>query len=160
MARGRSGWLNLTPHGTFTRYSLPALPGVLSEKGIGHALRRMNISYKKNLQHPKANEDKRHTFQETIKAYEAQNRAIVYIDESSFAHDMLRTHGYAPTVKRCHGVCNWHARGRVNVIKALIGKCLLTMGLFKSNINADTFFRLNGTRSVAKTPASISCGHG
>jgi hypothetical protein len=37
-------------------------------------------------------------------------------------------------------VCNWHARGRVNVIKALIGKCLLTVGLFKSNINADTFF--------------------
>ena len=53
---------------------------------------------------------------------------------------MPRTHGYAPIGKRCHGVFNWHARGRVNVIGALISKCLLTVGLFKSNIDADTFF--------------------
>ncbi|WP_211752308.1 IS630 transposase-related protein [Nitrosomonas communis] len=111
----------------------------VSEKGIGHTLRRMNISYKKNLQHPKVGESKRHTFQETIKLYEAQNRAIVYINEGGFAHDIPRTHGYAPNDKRCHGVCNWHARGRVNMIKALIGKYLLTVGLFKSNNNADTF---------------------
>ncbi|MCO6426916.1 hypothetical protein [Nitrosomonas communis] len=80
-------------------------PGV-NEKGIDHALRRMNISYRKTLRHPKANEDKRHTFQVTIKVYEAQNCVIVYIDESGFAHDMPRTHGYAPIGKWCHGVCN------------------------------------------------------
>jgi transposase len=68
----------------------------VSEKGIGHALRRMNISYKKILQHPKADEDKRHTFQETIKAYEAQNRVIVSIDEHSFAHDMPEHMGMHP----------------------------------------------------------------
>lgn len=34
---------------------------------------------------------------------------------------------------------DWHARGRINVIGALIGKLLLTAGLFESNINADTF---------------------
>ncbi|MCW5617615.1 MAG: transposase [Nitrosomonas sp.] len=45
-------------------------------------------------------------------------------DESGFAHDMPRTHGYAPIGKQCHGVCNWHAKGRINVIGALIGKCL------------------------------------
>ncbi|WP_347889076.1 IS630 family transposase [Nitrosomonas europaea] len=95
---------------------------------------------KKTLQHPKADEDERRIFQETIKAYQAQNRVIVYIDESGFAHDMPRTHGYAPIGKRCHGVCDWHARGRVNVIGALIDKCLLTVGLFESNIDADTFF--------------------
>ena len=39
----------------------------VSEKGIGHALRRMNISYKKTLQHPKADEDKRHTFQRRLR---------------------------------------------------------------------------------------------
>ncbi|WP_396956173.1 hypothetical protein [Nitrosomonas sp.] len=52
------------------------------------------------------------------------------MDESGFAHDMPRTHGYAPIGKRCHGRCNWHARGRVNVIGALIDKCLLTVGQF------------------------------
>ncbi|MCO6426513.1 hypothetical protein [Nitrosomonas communis] len=45
---------------------------------------------------------------------------------------MPRTHGYTPIGKRCHSVCNWHARGRVNVIGAFIGECLLTVGLFKS----------------------------
>jgi len=85
----------------------------VSEKGIGHALRRMGISYKKHC-------------------------VIVYIDENGFAHDMPRTHGYIG--KRCHGVCDWQARGRVNVIGALIDKCLLTVGLFKNNINADAFF--------------------
>ena len=76
----------------------------VSEKGIGHALRRMNISYKKTLQHPRANEDEQRIFQETIQAYQAQHRVIVYIDESGFAHDMPRTHGYAPIGERCHGV--------------------------------------------------------
>jgi len=74
------------------------------------------------LLHPKADEDKRHTFQETIKAYKAQNHVIVYIDENGFAHDTPRTHGYAPIGKRYHNVCNWHARGRANVTGALIGK--------------------------------------
>ena len=84
-------------------------------------------------------EDEWRTFRETIKAYQAQHRVIVYIDESGFAHDMPRTHGYAAIGKRCHGVCDWHAGGRVNVIGALIDKCLLTVGLFESNIDADTF---------------------
>ncbi|SFL94926.1 hypothetical protein [Nitrosomonas communis] len=64
------------------------------------------LRYKQTLQHPKADEDKRHTFQEAIKANEAQNRVIVYIDESGFAHDMPRTHGYASIGKRFQGVCN------------------------------------------------------
>jgi len=32
MTRGRSGWLGLTPYGTFTRYSSPALPGALMDQ--------------------------------------------------------------------------------------------------------------------------------
>ena len=63
----------------------------------------------------------------------------MYIDESGFAHDMPRTHGYAPVGQRCHGVQDWHARGRTNAIGALIGKALLTVGLFNTNINADVF---------------------
>ncbi|MBX3641392.1 MAG: transposase [Nitrosomonas sp.] len=41
-------------------------------------------------------------------------------------------------MSRC--ACDWCARGRVNVICALIGHCLLTVGLFKNNIDADIFF--------------------
>jgi len=65
---------------------------------------------------------------------------------------MPRTHGYAPIGKRCHGVCNWHARGRVNVIGALIGKYLLTVGLFKRNIDADTFFSWTVQDLLPKLP--------
>lgn len=52
---------------------------------------------------------------------------------------MPRTHGYAPVGKRCHGIQDWQARGRTNAIGALIGKALLTVGLFNTNINADVF---------------------
>lgn len=111
----------------------------VSEKGVGHALRRLGVSYKKTLPHPKANDDARRIFQEKIEAYEKEGRVIVYIDESGFAHDMPRTHGYAPKGQRCYGVRAWHAKGRTNVIGALIEKLLLTVGLFNANINADVF---------------------
>jgi len=52
---------------------------------------------------------------------------------------MPRTHGYARVGERCHGVRDWHARGRTNAIGALIGKALLTVGLFNMNVNADVF---------------------
>ncbi|MBX3326338.1 MAG: IS630 family transposase [Nitrospira sp.] len=94
---------------------------------------------KKTLRHPKADEDERRIFQDNMAAYDAQHRTIVYIDESGFAQDMPRRHGYAPTGQRCHGVHNWHARGRTNVIGALIGKDLLTVGLFEANVDADVF---------------------
>jgi hypothetical protein len=48
-------------------------------------------------------------------------RPIVYIDESGFAHDMPRTHGYAARGQRCMGLQDWHAKGRTNAIGALIG---------------------------------------
>ena len=66
-------------------------------------------------------------------------RTIIYIDESGFAHDMPRIRGYALRGQRCYGVQDWHAKGRTNVIGALIGKLLLTVGLFNANINADIF---------------------
>ncbi len=52
---------------------------------------------------------------------------------------MPRTHGYAPKGKPCFGTQDWHAKGRTNVIGALIGKALLTVSLFNKNINADIF---------------------
>lgn len=72
--------------------------------------------------------------------YIKENRPIVYIDESGFAHDMPRNKGYAPIGKRCVGKHDWHAKGRTNVIGALLASCLLTVSLFTGSINANVFF--------------------
>ena len=71
--------------------------------------------------------------------YQAAHIPIVYIDESGFAQDMPRTHGYAPVGKRCFGKHDWHAKGRTHVIGALLKSCLLTVCLFTGSINTDVF---------------------
>jgi transposase len=67
---------------------------------------------------------------------------------------MPRTHGYALVGERCYGVRDWHARGRTNVIGALIGKFLLTVGLFEHNIDADTFCGWTAQDLLPKLPAT------
>lgn len=52
---------------------------------------------------------------------------------------MPRTHGYSKKGKRCYGKHNWGAKGRTNVIGALLGKFLLTVSLFSSSINTNIF---------------------
>ena len=52
---------------------------------------------------------------------------------------MPRTHGYAEKGKRCFGVHDWGAKGRTNVIGALLGGALLTVSLFSTNINTKIF---------------------
>lgn len=69
----------------------------------------------------------------------SEKRPIVFIDESGFAHDMPRTHGYAEKGKRCYGKHDWGAKGRTNVIGALLGKALLTVTLINSSVNAVVF---------------------
>ena len=91
------------------------------------------------MQHPKGNADARRVFCEKITQYEEDGRSIVYIDESGFAHDMPRTHGYAPKGERCHGSHDWQARGRINVIGALLAGVLLSVGLTEANVDADIF---------------------
>jgi transposase len=61
------------------------------------------------------------------------------LDESGFAHDMPRTHGYCAKGQRCFGTQNWNAKGRTNAIGAIIGKLMLTVMLFATNIDADVF---------------------
>ena len=63
----------------------------------------------------------------------------MYVDESGFAVDMPRRYGYAPKGNRCLGTWNWHEKGRINAIGALLGGALLTVGLFTSTIDAPTF---------------------
>ena len=94
---------------------------------------------KKTLVHPKGNEEKRTMFKNGIAKYKEEGCSIVYIDESGFAHDMPRTRGYALRGQRCYGKHNWHAKGRVNVIGALLGKLLITVSLFHCNVDSDVF---------------------
>ena len=65
----------------------------------------------------------------------------MYIDESGFAYDMPRTHGYALKGAKCYGKRDWNAKGRTNVIGALIRGMLLTVILYEGNINADVFYK-------------------
>lgn len=53
---------------------------------------------------------------------------------------MPRTHGYSRRGKRCEGVHDWHAKGRINVVGAVIGMTFLTVGLFEGRINGDVFY--------------------
>jgi transposase len=67
---------------------------------------------------------------------------------------MPRTHGYAPQGQRCHGTHDWHARGRTNVIGALRGCGLLTVGLFSVNIDAEVFTAGVAQELLPKLPAA------
>ena len=79
--------------------------------------------------HPKAGPEKRSAFCQTIQHYQDEGRPVVSIDESGFAEDMPRTHGYALKGKRCYGRQDWGAKGRTNVIGALLRGVLLTINL-------------------------------
>lgn len=81
----------------------------------------------------------REDFKARIAVHEAQGRPVVSIDESGFAQDMPRTHGYAPRGQRCTGCHDWHAKGRINAIGALFRGALLSVGLTASNVDADIF---------------------
>lgn len=63
----------------------------------------------------------------------------MFIDESGFAHHMPRTHGYSLKGVRCFGTHDWGAKGRTNVIGALLGGVLLTVSLFQTTINTAVF---------------------
>ena len=62
------------------------------------------------------------------------------MDESGFAHDMPRTHGYAKRGRRCYGTHNWQEKGRVNAIGAIVSFKLLAVGLFDCSVNSDVFY--------------------
>jgi transposase len=67
---------------------------------------------------------------------------------------MPRRHGYAALGQRCYGTHDWHAKGRTNVIGALIGKLLLTVALFKSNVNANVFYQWTVQDLLPKLPSA------
>lgn len=85
--------------------------------------------------------------------YSIQGRNVVYLDESGFSYDMPRTHGYSKKGERCYGEQDWHARGRLNAIGAIIGFIFLTVCLFDSNINSDVFYAWLTQDLIPKLPA-------
>ena len=52
---------------------------------------------------------------------------------------MPRTHGYSIYGQHCYGKHDWGAKGRTNVIGALLGGVLLTVSMFESTINTDVY---------------------
>ena len=75
----------------------------VSEGCVFHALKRLNVTYKKTLQHPKASPEKSSAFCQQLEQYKAEGRPLVPLDESGFAHDMPRLYGYAAKESRCFG---------------------------------------------------------
>ena len=92
---------------------------------------------KKTLLHPKATPEKRSVFCEEIKKY--KESSLIFIDESGFAHDMPRLHGYSAKGRRLLWNSRWGEKGRTNVIGALLLGVLLTISLFKTNVNTEIF---------------------
>lgn len=78
-------------------------------------------------------------FCQTLDEVKREGKPIVYIDESGFAHDMPRTHGYALKGERCYGKQDWGARGRTNVIGALRGSVIVAVGLLSGSVNEAVF---------------------
>jgi transposase len=107
---------------------------------------------KKTLFHPKADKALREKFLETIAKYMHEKRTIVYLDESGFACDMPRTHGYSVRGERCLGEHDWHAKGRINVIGAITNNRFLSVCLFETTIDSDIFFAWLTQDLILKLP--------
>lgn len=79
-------------------------------------------------------------FQTRIRWYaDVVRRTIVYLDESGFAVEAPRTYGYSHRGARCYGEHNWHEKGRLNAIGAMVAFKLITVELWDCNIDADVF---------------------
>ena len=66
---------------------------------------------------------------------------------------MPRTHGYALKGQRCYGSCDWGAKGRTNVIGALLGQTLLTVTLLNGNVNTEVFLAWVEQDLIPKLPS-------
>lgn len=76
----------------------------------------------------------------------------MYVDESGFAHDMPRTHGYALRGQRCYGTKDWNAKGRTNAIGGLLGGALISIWLCNCNIDSDVFHAWVNHDLIPNTP--------
>ena len=66
---------------------------------------------------------------------------------------MPRCYGYSPRGQRCHGIQDWQAKGRTNVIGALHGQKLFGIGVFEGAVNSDVFHAWVTQVLLPHTPA-------
>lgn len=78
----------------------------------------------------------------------------MYLDESGFAVDAPRTHGYSLRGERCYDQHDWHAKGRLNAIGAMTDFTLLTVHLWECNIDSDVFLRWVQSALLPSVPLS------
>ena len=53
---------------------------------------------------------------------------------------MPRTHGYSLIGNKCIGVQDWHAKGRLNAIGAILNMLFITVSIFEGSVNSDVFY--------------------
>ena len=92
------------------------------------------------LKYPKACPIKIAIYQDKIDRFKQQGYLIVYMDESGFEAETIRSYGYASIGKPCINWYNWQAKKRTNVIGALYKKMLFAFDYFDKNINGDIFY--------------------
>ena len=78
-------------------------------------------------------------YDEQIASCKELGYPIVYIDESGFIKDALRTHGYQAKGSRCQGVHDWQGKTVVQAIGALLEGSLLTVCLIAGMVNGAVF---------------------
>lgn len=83
-----------------------------------------------------------------------EKRPIVYIDESDFCVDDPRIRGYSPRGKPCYAKKDWHSKGRMNAIGAIIDFKLINVCLFNGTINAEVFYEWFTKELLLKIPSS------
>ena len=94
-------------------------------------------------------------FQLKIFQYEfVENRPIVYVDESGFAFDVPRDRGYSTKGQKCYASKDWHARGRVNAIGAIINFDFINVCLFDTYINSGVFYAWLTQGLLPNTPTN------
>jgi transposase len=73
------------------------------------------------------------------KWYKLKDRPLVYLDETAFAPDAPRTHGWSRKGSRCYGRISGNRRPRTSLIAAQYGKALLAPMLLTGTVNTAVF---------------------
>nr|WP_307843725.1 IS630 transposase-related protein [Psychrobacter sp. CMS30] len=98
-----------------------------SKSGMHNALKRLGISQKKTLEHPKACLIKRASYQSKLDSFTQQGYPIVYMDESGFEAETIRPYGYSPIGKPCIDSFNWQAKSALMSSVLCIKRCCLRL---------------------------------
>ena len=99
-------------------------------------------------------------FKNKIEKYKLESRVLSYIDESGFEFDMLRRYGYSKVGDRCYGAYNWNAKGRENVIGALVNNSLTACGTVNGNVDSDTLNILARENINSRIAQKLSSNNG